>query len=198
MEKPAVTNLELQPLIHQRWSPRSFTNKEIDKATLLRIFEAARWAPSSSNEQPWRFIVGLKGERTWDLIWDTLVDFNQKWAKLAPVLVLSIGKKTSSRSQKPNIAYQYDVGQSVAYITFQAMHEGIHVHQMGGFDGEKAARLFNVPADYHVLTAFALGYKGDPNLLEGNFEAMEKSARMRISLHEIVFEEEFGKTSGII
>lgn len=198
MEKPAITTLDLHPLISRRWSPRSFTNKKIDKAILQRIFEAARWAPSSSNEQPWRFIVGQKGERSWDLIYDTLVDFNQKWAKLAPVLVLSIGKKTSSRSEKPNIAYQYDVGQSVAYITFQAMHEGVYVHQMGGLDTEKAAQLFNVPADYKVLTAFALGYKGEPGLLDGNFEEMEKSARQRIPLNEIVFEDEFGKTSGLI
>lgn len=198
MDKPATTNLELHPLIHQRWSPRSFTSKQIDTLTLQRIFEAARWAPSSSNEQPWRFIVGQKGEQTWDMIWETLVDFNQKWAKLAPVLVLSLGKKTSSRSEKPNTAYKYDVGQSVAYITFQAMHEGIYVHQMGGLDLEKAAKLFNVPDDYQVLTAFAMGYKGEPELLDGNFEVMERSDRQRITLNEIVFKDEFGKTSDLI
>jgi nitroreductase len=192
MEKPAITNMALHPLINLRWSPRSFTNEEIERAALQRIFEAARWSPSSSNEQPWRFIVGLKGQPTWDKIWDTLVDFNQKWAKLAPVLVLSIGKKTSSRYGKPNTYYHYDVGQSVAYITFQAMHEGIHVHQMGGFDAEKAAELFKVPEDYQVLSAFAMGHKGEPDLLEGNFQEMEKSARQRITLDAIVFEEEFG------
>jgi nitroreductase len=198
MEKPAITNMTLNPLLKKRWSPRSFIDKPVDNQTLQRLFEAARWAPSSSNEQPWRFIVGKKGTKTWDKIWETLVDFNQKWAKLAPVLVLSVGKKTSSKSNKPNTVYKYDVGQSVAYITFQAMHEGLYVHQMGGFDASSAAKFFTIPNDYEVITAFAIGYKGAPELLEDNFRDMEKTARTRIALDEMVFTSQFGETSNIL
>lgn len=193
MEKPAVTNLDIHPLLKRRWSPRSFTDQKIEKETLQRIFEAARWSPSSSNEQPWRFIVGVKGTPTWDHIFDTLVDFNQKWAHLVPVLAISIGKTTSSKSGKPSKIYKYDVGQSLSYITFQAMHEGIFVHQMGGFDASKAATLFSVPEGFEPLTAFAMGYKGDPSLLKDNFEKMERSERERISPHEMIFENSFGK-----
>ncbi len=198
MEKPAITDLKLHPILNTRWSPRSFTTQVPDKETLKRIFEAARWAPSSSNEQPWRFIVGIKGDKTWDNVFETLVDFNQKWARLAPVLAISIGKKMSSKSNRPNKSFTYDVGQSLAYITFQAMQEDIYVHQMGGLDTEKAAELFNVPEDYQVITAFAMGYKGEPELLEDNFEEMEKAKRQRIELKEILFEGEFGNTSAIV
>lgn len=198
MEKPAVTNLDIHPLLKKRWSPRSFTSQKVDNNALARIFETARWAPSSSNIQPWRFIVGRKGDKTWDMIFETLVDFNQKWAKLAPVLVLSVGNKISSKSNKPNTIFQYDVGQSVAHITFQAMQEGLFIHQMGGLDTEKAAKLFHVPEDYQVLTAMAIGHKGEPDLLEGNFVEMEKSDRERLTAAELVFEGEFGKTADFI
>lgn len=192
MEKPAITTIDIHPLLKRRWSPRSFTDQMIDNETLKRIFEAARWAPSSSNEQPWRFVIGKKGSPTWDSIFDTLVDFNQKWARLAPVLGISIGKTQSAKNDKPNKVFKYDVGQSLAYITFQAMHEGIFVHQMGGFDASKAATLFNVPEGFEPVTAFAMGYKGDPSLLESNFEEMEKAERSRISLEEMVFDDSFG------
>lgn len=195
MEKPAITKFEIHPLLKQRWSPRSFTDQTVSKESIQRIFEAARWAPSSSNDQPWRFIAGLKGDKTWDMIMETLVEFNQKWAKLAPVLALSIGKKISDKNGRPSKTFMYDVGQSVAYITFQAMHEGLFVHQMGGFSAQKATDLFNIPDDYQVLTAFVIGHKGSPNLLEENFAEMERSERQRHPLNKLVFRENFGKST---
>ncbi|TVQ86636.1 MAG: nitroreductase [Bacteroidetes bacterium] len=197
MEKPAKTNFEIQPLLKKRWSPRSFTDQPVSKETLQRIFEAARWTPSSSNDQPWRFIVGQKGDKTWDMIMETLVDFNKKWAKLAPVLALSIGKKISDKNGRPSKTFMYDVGQSVAHITFQVMQEGLFIHQMGGLDTHKAAEIFGVPDEYQVITAFAIGYKGEPNLLQDDFADMEKSERKRKPIENLVFEEEFGKTSAI-
>lgn len=160
MDKPAKTNFDIHPLLKERWSPRSFTDQKVDKESLRRIFEAARWTPSSSNDQPWRYIVGIKGDKTWEMIMETLVDFNQKWAKLAPVLALSIGKKISDKNGRPSKTFMYDVGQSVAHITFQAMQEGLFIHQMGGFSAQKATDLFNIPDDFQVITAFALGHKG--------------------------------------
>lgn len=197
MEKPAITQFDIHPLLKQRWSPRSFTDQNVSKESIQRIFEAARWAPSSSNDQPWRFIAGLKGDKTWNMIMDTLVEFNQKWAKLAPLLALSIGKKISDKSGKPSRTFSYDVGQSVAYITFQAMHEGLFVHQMGGFSSQKAAELFNIPEDYQTLTAFAIGHKGSPDLLEENFAEMERSERKRNPASDFVFSESFGKKSDL-
>ncbi len=198
MDKPAKTNFDIHPLLKERWSPRSFTGQMVDKETLQRIFEAARWTPSSSNDQPWRFIVGTKGDKTWDMIMETLVEFNQKWAKLAPVLALSIGKKISDKNGRPSRTFIYDVGQSVAHITFQAMHEGLFVHQMGGFSAQKAAEIFNIPEDYQAITAFAIGHKGSPDLLDEDFAEMEKSERKRHPLKVLVFSEKFGNTAGLL
>ncbi len=197
MDKPAMTNFDIHPILKKRWSPRSFKDQKVDKESLQRIFEAARWTPSSSNDQPWRFIVGIKGDKTWDMIMETLVDFNQKWAKLAPVLVLSIGKKISDKNGKPSRTFMYDVGQSVAHITFQAMYEGLFVHQMGGFSAQKAAELFNIPEDYQAITAFTIGLKGEPELLEENFADMEKSERIRRPAADSVFSESFGNKSSL-
>ncbi len=195
MDKPAITNKTIHPIIKKRWSPRSFEDRAIEKDKLQRIFDAGRWAPSSFNEQPWRFMLGLKGGQTWDKIYESLVDFNQQWAKLAPLLVLTIGKKTSSRNNAENRVFQYDVGQSVAYITFQAYEEGLVMHQMSGFSKEKAAELFEIPEDYEPLTVFAMGYQGEPERLDGDFVSMEKAPRQRKELPELVFSENFGKSS---
>ncbi|MFW5725570.1 MAG: nitroreductase family protein [Bacteroidota bacterium] len=195
MDKPAITNLEIHPNLKKRWSPRSFTHQPVEPDKLQRIFEAARWAPSSFNDQPWRFVVGRIGTNTWDMIHSTLTEFNQKWAKLAPVLGITIGKIISDKTGKPNRVYQYDLGQSIAYITFQATEEELYIHQMGGLDTQKAAEIFNVPEDYKVLTAFALGYKGEPELLEEDFMKMERSERQRHELSKIVFEGTFGEAA---
>ncbi len=195
MEKPAPTQLDIHPLLKKRWSPRSFTSQKVENESLARIFEAARWAPSSFNDQPWRFIVGRKGDETWDKILETLTEFNQQWAKLAPVLVISVGKKISAKTGKPNRVFQYDVGQSAAYITFQVMQEGLFIHQMGGLDRDKAAKIFHVPDDSQVLTAMAIGHKGEPDLLDGDFVEMEKSDRDRLPASEIVYEGQFGQSA---
>lgn len=197
MNKPAVTPYNIHPLLKKRWSPRAFTHQEVPKESMQRIFDAARWAPSSFNDQPWRFIVGIKGDKTWDMILEALVEFNQKWASLAPVLAISIGKKTSAKTGKPNAVFQYDVGQAVAHITFQVMQEGLFMHQMGGINKEKAAQLFEVPEDYQVLTAFAIGHKGEPQLLEEDLAESEKSARKRHEPQQLVFSGKFGSASDI-
>lgn len=191
--KTAKTRYEIHPIIKQRWSPRSYTGKPVPVESLQKIFEAARWAPSSFNEQPWRFIVGSKGDGTWEKIFNTLVAFNQQWAGSAPVLALAFGKKTTTRNNKPNPVFQYDVGQSVAYLTLQAMHEGLFVHQMGGFNAGEAAQVFNIPDDYQVLTAFTIGYLGSPNMLDENLAEMETTERQRLEPEKIVFQDSFTK-----
>ncbi len=197
MKKPAVTQLEIHPIIKNRWSPRAFRKKKVEPAKLKRIFEAARWAPSSFNEQPWRFILGIKGDSSWDKLFECMVKFNQDWAGRAPLLLLALGKKTTSKGA-PNKVYQYDVGQSMAYITFQAEAEGLVVHQMGGFSREKAGELFSVPEDYVPLTMMAIGYQDNPESLDRDFQEKEKAPRSRNPVGELLFSDTFGKEARLV
>lgn len=192
MEKPAPTDIAIHPVIHKRWSPRSFTSQEVEREVLEKIFEAARWAPSSFNEQPWRFIAGLKGDETYSRIMECLVEFNKKWAHLAPVLVITAAKKTFTKNGKHNRVSHFDLGQSVAYITFQAYHQGLVMHQMAGLSLEKARDLFSIPEDFEPLTAFALGYQGRPSDLPPDLERSELAHRSRRPLKELVFRGRFG------
>ncbi len=193
MEKPALTNLDIQTIIKNRWSPRSFSDKAVSEDQLLRILEAARWAPSSFNEQPWRFIVGIKGDETYERLFNCLVEFNQIWATTAPVLVLAIGNKLSSKGGN-NSVYHYDVGQSMAYLTLQAEAEGLKSHQMGGFSKEKARELFNIPEDFDPLVMSALGYQDAPEKLKPDFADMERQPRARKPMAQLVFSETFEKS----
>jgi len=193
--KPALTKFEIHPLLKERWSPRAFSDQMIETEKLQRMFEAARWAPSSSNEQPWSFIVGRKGDSVYANIFSTLVEFNQLWAASAPVLILAIARKSSIKNpEKENHSARYDLGQAIAYLTFQAAADGLFVHQMGGFDLKKAAELFNVPENHLVVTVTAVGYIGDPEILHPNLKPMEYAERLRKPLTEQVFGTKFGES----
>lgn len=193
LDKTAPTTYNIHTLLKNRWSPRAFAPQAVEAEKINCMLEAARWSPSSSNEQPWRFIVGTNNDETYKKIFDTLVEFNQLWAKTAPVLMLVIGNTRSLKDpSKPNNIYKYDVGQAVAYLTFQATVDGLYVHQMGGFDTKKAAEAFNVPAEFEVLTAIAVGYIGDPEVLHPNLKKMEYNARERQALEKMVFAGKFG------
>ncbi len=163
---------------------------------MQRVFEGARWAPSSFNEQPWRFMVGIKGDDTWNKLYECLVEFNRKWAVKAPVLVMAIGNKVSSKGGL-NQVYQYDVGQSMAYITFQAEAEGLAVHQMGGFSKEKAIELFSIPDDHAPIAMMAIGYQDAPESLDPNFAEMERAPRERKPIGELVFSGHFGEAASL-
>lgn len=191
MEKPAITSLEIHPVIKNRWSPRSFSKQPVNNDQLARIFEAARWAPSSFNEQPWRFIVGIKGDDTYEKLYECLVEFNQIWAQTAPVLMLAVGNTMSSKGEE-NTVFRYDVGQSMAYLTLQAEAEGLRSHQMGGFSKEKARELFNIPDDHEPLVMTAIGYQDSADKLRPNFAEMEKQPRSRKPFDEFVFGADFG------
>ncbi len=198
IEKSTPLSYAVHPLIERRWSPRAFAQKPVEREKIQRFLEAARWAPSSSNEQPWRFIIGLRDDETYKKIFDTLVEFNQLWAKTAPVLLLAIGNTRSIKDpSKQNRIFKYDVGQAVTNLTFQATADGLFVHQMGGFDTKKAAELFNVPETFEVLTAIAVGYIGDPEVLHPNLKEMEYTERKRQNLPEMVFSGRFGEVSGL-
>lgn len=195
MRKPAQTRFDIHELMHERWSPRAFNpKKEVSLPVIQRIFEAGRWAASGSNEQPWRFILGLNKDDTYQGIYETLVEFNQLWAKTAPVLMIACGKKFSvKKPEQPNPTYQYDVGQAVANMSLQATYEGLFMHQMGGFDAKLAAELLSIPFDYEPLTAIALGYAGDAEALHPNLQKLESAARERQDFDEFVFQGAFGR-----
>lgn len=192
----AVENLKHAPaaagvadVIYARWSPRAFANKEVPSADLKKIFDAARWAASSYNEQPWRFFVGRRGDPTYQKIFDSLVEFNQQWAKSAPVLVLSVASKKFAHNSTPNYHALHDTGAATATLSLAATSLGLHTHSMAGFDHDKARKSFNVPADYDMGAVTALGYLGDPESLPEQMKKNELSPRQRKDLSQFVFSE---------
>jgi nitroreductase len=174
-------------LIRRRWSPRAYSDKEVTRAELKKLFEAARWAASSSNEQPWRFLVGRRGDETYQKIFNALVEFNQSWAKSAPVLVLSVAKKTFTSNGKPNAYGMHDTGAASATLALQATATGLHTHSMAGFDREQARASFAIPSDYEIGAVTAIGYFGDSTSLPEKLQKMEVSPRERKPLEEFVF-----------
>jgi nitroreductase len=187
---PSETGVE--ELLLRRWSPRTFADKPIAKEDLVKIFTAASWAASSSGEEPWRFILGLKGDEAYAKIFESLVEFNQTWAKSAPVLVLSVGKKTfSPQVGKPgggaNAYALHDTGAASANMCLQAVALGIHTHGMGGFDHDKARSLFAIPEDFEIGAVWAMGYLGELEALPEYMQKMENTPRRRKPLNAFVF-----------
>jgi nitroreductase len=165
-------------LIRRRWSPRTYADKEVPAAELKKLFEAARWAASSSNE---------RGDETYQKIFNALVEFNQSWAKSAPVLVLSVAKKIFTNNGKPNAYGMHDTGAASATLALQATADGLHTHSMAGFDREQARASFAIPSDYEIGAVTAIGYFGDPASLPEHLQKMEVSPRQRKPLEEFVF-----------
>ncbi len=196
--KTAETSVPVHPIIAERWSPRAFLPKVPDPEQLTSLFEAARWTPSSANSQPWRFLVGIKGEgESFDRIFDCLDEGNRRWAHLAPVLGIGIAQDVDDKGKKLGWA-RHDLGQAMATLTFQASHVGLFVHQMAGFSAEDARQTFDIPAEFAPRVAFAIGYLGEPALLtEERDRAREVAPRTRIGLNEFVFSGKFGQPSPI-
>lgn len=195
--KEPNTTYPIHSILYHRWSPRAYAETRVENDKLQRIFEAARWAPSSSNQQPWHFLVGFKGDDVYTAIFESLVEFNQLWVKTAPILCLAICKKTTTKGEL-NAYRDYDLGQAVAHLTFQASAEGVYVHQMGGFDRQKAAMSLEIPEEYEVRTAFTLGYPGDPEVLHPNLKKMEYTERSRRLASESVFTGKFGDKASFL
>lgn len=198
MNKKEAKNIyPIHSLLKQRWSPRAFDSKPIETKKLQALFEAARWSPSSYNQQPWRFIVGQKGDESYDLILNALWEFNQQWASSAPLLIAVVGRTTNNNGEGDNAVYHYDAGQAVAHLSIEATHQGLHVHQMGGFIPDKIAENFNVPNEYHPLTVLAVGFIGNPDQLEEGMKKRELAERGRFDFDDFVFSGNFGEKSGI-
>jgi nitroreductase len=185
--KKAPGHDSILPVVLHRWSPRSFADRDVSSADLKTAFEAARWAASSFNEQPWRFLVGTRNSETYRKILSVLMEFNQLWARTAPVLILGVAKTKFSHNGSPNAVALYDLGAAAATLCYQATALGLHTHQMGGFDRDAARKVFGVPEDYIFGAVIALGYQGEPAALPSEqMQAQETAPRQRKPLSEIV------------
>ena len=188
MEKPAHTDHPIHELLHRRWSPLSFDDRPVPQEMLYRLFEAARWAASSYNEQPWTYIVGRRSEEPeqFEKLASVLVPGNA-WAHGAPVLALSVAKNTFTQNGAPNRVALHDVGAASASLTFEATYLGIFVHQMSGFDVPRAREIFAIPEGFEPVAMLAIGFGGDPDKLEENLRNRERSDRTRKPVSEIAF-----------
>jgi nitroreductase len=176
------------PAILNRWSPRSFTDRDVAPADLAKVFEAARWAASSYNEQPWRFLVGKRNSPTYKKIFDSLMPANQAWAGSAPVLILGAAKTKFSHSGAPNRVALYDLGAAASYLTLQASTLGLAAHQMAGYDPAAARQALEIPEEFALGSVIALGYQGEPAALtDGQLLAHEVAPRQRNPLRDFVF-----------
>ncbi len=196
MQKPAITQLPINETIADRWSPRAFdAAKPVSQQQIIALLEAARWAPSSYNDQPWRFIVCDKtsNPKAWQLAFDCLAPSNQTWVKDAPLLLLGCANTILDVNQQANRFAQYDTGAAAENLCLQAAHLGLMAHQMGGFNAEIAREKFVIPTQYTLMAMLAVGYAGDPNNLPDDLKARELAERKRKPLGDLFFEGNWGK-----
>ncbi len=180
---------EVDDIFINRWSPRAMSAEEIDEATLMSLFEAAHWAPSSNNNQPWRFIYARRNSSHWETFFNLLAESNRIWAKNAAVLIVVISRKTFDNG-KPSITHSYDAGAAWGSLALMGSLQGLVVHGMQGFDYEKAKQALGVPDDYTVEAMIAVGRKGRKEDLPSFLQEREfPSARKSIA--EIAFEGHF-------
>jgi nitroreductase len=199
MNKVARTDHPIHDLLQKRWSPRAFADRPVPVEILRRLLEAARWAPSSFNEQPWAFIVATKDKPDeFRKLLGCLVAGNQTWAQSAPVLMLTVAHHNFSKNQKPNRHAFHDVGLAMENLTVQATAEGLCVHQMAGIEVEKARAEYGIPVDWEAVTGAAIGYLGDPSMLPEPLQTREKSESTRKPLHEFVFATKWGATASLV
>lgn len=183
--KKAETQFTIHELIANRWSPRAFSPKDVEPEKLMRLFEAARWAPSAFNKQPWSYLVGKKGDDIYNKIFQSLSPFNQAWVLKAPILVLCLGDTLGPRGEF-NRSFAYDCGQANALLSIQATHEGLFLHQMGGMDYEMISKSFEITENREAVVAFAIGYYGNFQELAESNQKMELTPRSRKKVEEFV------------
>jgi nitroreductase len=199
MQKPAPAHHTIHDLLRHRWSPRAFSDKPVSPDILRSLFEAARWAPSSSNEQPWAFLVATRDDpQNHAKMLSTLVEFNQAWAKHAPVLSIAVSEMVFERTGKPNRNAFYDTGAAVADLSLEATSRGLFVHQMAGFDPQRATELFAIPSSWEPIAAFVIGYPGDPESLPDSLRQRETAPRERKPLASFVMAGSWGKTAAFV
>lgn len=180
----------VDPVFVNRWSPRAMSAEEIGKDELMRLFEAARWAPSSYNNQPWRFLYAMRGTKNWDTFFDLLVEANRAWAKNAAVLIVIVSKKTFDHNGKPARTHSFDAGAAWLSLALQGSISSLVVHGMQGFDYDRAKEALNIGDEFQVEAMAAVGRRGKKEELPEKAREMEYPSG-RKELSEIVFEGAF-------
>ncbi len=182
----AQTSAPVIDTLAERWSPRAFdAEHSLPEGALRGVFEAARWAPSANNSQPWRFIVTRRGSESFAAIEETLVGFNREWAGSAAALIVNVAEVEDAEG-KPRPWAEYDLGQAVAHLSVQAHSEGLHVHQIGGFDRERISAAFGLEPRFRPVSVTALGALGSHEQLSEFLREREVAPRTRLDLEELV------------
>ncbi len=196
-DRIAQTDNPIHPLLAERYSPYVYEPKAVEPDKLRSCFEAARWAASSFNEQPWTFFVATRDdEAAWSQMLECLMEANQAWAKDAGALVLTVAARNFTRNGKPNRVAEHDVALAVANLTFQAMHTGLQVHQMAGINQAVARQTFDIPDGHDPVTALTIGYAAHPDAgADQDIAKRDRGQRQRKPLSEIVMAGKWGTSA---
>lgn len=191
-QKSAEFESPILDAIRMRRSRRAYADIPVEKEKIISLFEAARWAPSSVNEQPWLYLYATRDqEELWQKIFDALNDGNKLWAKHAPLLIVSLARKNFIHNHRPNLSARYDLGGANAFLSLQAAHLGLNVHQIGGFDTQRVRENLNIPQHYEAVIIMAIGYPGNIELLPENLKLRELAPRERYIQQEFVINKAF-------
>lgn len=192
MEKSSEFHSPVLEVIQNRRSRRAYADKPVEQSEIESLFEAARWAPSSVNEQPWIYIYATKDQHElWNKIYDSLNESNKIWVRNAPLLIASLVRVNFSRNNSPNTSARYDLGAANAFLSLQATHHGLNVHQMGGFNIDKLRNNLNIPNTFEAVVILAVGYPGEITVLPENLQLRENAPRERYIQKEFVMNRSF-------
>jgi nitroreductase len=192
MNKSTELHHPIANLIKNRKSSRAFDSRPIEPEKINSLFEATRWAPSSANEQPWTYIYATRDDKElWQKLFGCLVEANKLWAKDAPLLILSLSRKTFQRNDQPNGYAHYDLGAANSFLALQAADLGLELRQMGGYNHVMAKELLNIPDTFVLGTMIAVGYPGNPQLLPEDLRSRELAPRERYTQSEFARNKSF-------
>ncbi|HOZ48103.1 MAG TPA: nitroreductase family protein [Candidatus Hydrogenedentes bacterium] len=199
MDKSAETRFPVHELIRRRWSPVTYSDRPVALADLGSLFEAARWAASCYNDQPWRFLVASKEhEAEYRRMLGCLVEKNQAWAASAPVLILAVASVRFEFNGRENRWARHDIGMAVMSLLLEAADLGLHAHAMAGFDPDRARETFGIPEGFEPVTAIAAGYLGDVAAAPEAQRQRDETPRSRRPLESIVFAGQWGNTADFV
>jgi len=195
-DRPAPTTIAIHDLLKRRWSPRAFDpNRPVTREQLKVLLEAGRWAPSCNGDEPWRYLIWDKGRdpQGWQKAYDCLNENNKKWVKNVPLLMLSCAGSAFEATGKPNRWTQHDTGAASVSMALQAVAMGLVIHQMGGWDADKARAAFAIPPEFTPMAMIAVGYQASPDILDEETKAKEMRPRGRKPVAERFYEGGWGK-----
>ena len=197
MEKPAAAEHPINDLMRRRWSPRAFAPRPLPRADILTLLDAARWAASSFNQQPWHFLVAAReDEERFAQMLDCLVPGNQVWARNASLLILTVTKRTFDHNDSPNSCAVHDIGLAACQLVLQATELGLATHQMAGIEADRIRSVYGVPDGFDPVTGIAVGYAGDPDTLPDDLREMELAERTRRPFADFVFADGWNRPAG--